>query len=86
MMAKMTLDPDNIGPVDLMDFYDRWPEFRPRATLLMNRLRVEGEDDQIVEWLVALADRVGPKDLDAEEAGDRKDEVWVADRSEDDAV
>ena len=46
-----------------MDFLVRWPNFRPRALALGDRLRREGMDADIVDLLVALTDRLGPDDF-----------------------
>ena len=51
------------GPRDLIEFHLRWPEFRHLAISLGNRPGLPENEREILRWLVALADRVGPKDL-----------------------
>lgn len=50
-------------PRDLADFHLRWPEFRMLATAVAARKELSGAERKIVRWLIQLADRVGPRDL-----------------------
>jgi hypothetical protein len=50
-------------PKDLSDFILRWPAFRTIA----ENLRKDASNDEskrfVIEWLIELADRVGPADF-----------------------
>lgn len=48
---------------DVVDFYARWPELRPRmVAITKNGSMTEGDVD-ILNWLVAVVDMVGPTDI-----------------------
>ena len=49
---------------DVADFHMRWAEFRPLAhSLCANRALSAAEQDLMV-WMVALLDRIGPQDIE----------------------
>lgn len=48
---------------DVVDFYTRWPELRPRIQALIAGEPVGEEDLEILRWLVRVVDMVGPSDL-----------------------
>jgi predicted protein tyrosine phosphatase len=50
-------------PHDLIDFYRRWPDFRPMAEALANHSGLSVSERQTVHWLMQLADRVSEQDL-----------------------
>lgn len=50
-------------PRDLADFYLRWPEFRIVAAELSKCDLLNETEKDVLEWLVRLADRVGPRDF-----------------------
>lgn len=63
-------------PVDLVDFYSRWSDFRHRAVAVVDLLDQQERDAEIVKWLVALADRIGPMDIERDsEATGNPDQV-----------
>ena len=49
--------------LDLIDFYRRWPEFRPHAMLLPERSDLSPLERETVRWLILLADRVSERDV-----------------------
>ncbi|MFN0113858.1 MAG: hypothetical protein ACKVPY_04195 [Paracoccaceae bacterium] len=48
---------------DLADFCLRWQEFRPRATSILTRATLDPAEEDCLNWLIALADRVGSDDV-----------------------
>ena len=48
---------------DLIDFYRRWPEFRPHAMLLTDRPDLPPVERETVRWLILLADRISERDV-----------------------
>ena len=48
---------------DLFDFYQRWPDLRPRMVRLAASACLEAEDRNILGTMIELVDRVGPNDL-----------------------
>ncbi len=50
-------------PRDLVDFHLRWPEFRTLAARVAENKNLAASEREIVQWLLRLADRVGPRDL-----------------------
>ena len=50
-------------PRDLVDFHLRWPEFRTLAARIAENEQLAASEREIVQWLLRLADRVGPRDL-----------------------
>lgn len=60
MMPQMK-GPEPIA--DLLDFYDRWPMLRGSVSALARDPRISEEDRETLDWLILLADRVGPADL-----------------------
>jgi hypothetical protein len=50
-------------PDDLIDFFRRWPEFRPMVEALANRSGLSVSERRTVRWLMELADRVSAHDL-----------------------
>lgn len=49
---------------DVADFHTRWREFRPVALGLGQSTRLTGAEADTLGWMIALLDRIGPKDLD----------------------
>lgn len=52
-----------LPPRDLSDFILRWPQFRAHAQALQNEPAADPQQRLVLNWLIALADRVGPADL-----------------------
>jgi predicted protein tyrosine phosphatase len=50
-------------PRDLIDFYQRWPDFRPMVEALANHSGLSVSERQAVHWLKQLADRVSEHDV-----------------------
>jgi hypothetical protein len=50
-------------PRDLIDFYQRWSDFRPMVEALANHSGLSVSERQTVHWLMQLADRVSERDL-----------------------
>lgn len=50
-------------PRDLIDFYQRWSEFRPTVVALTDRSELSLPERQIVQWLIMLADRISEHDV-----------------------
>ncbi len=48
---------------DLFDFYQRWPDLRPRMVRLVTSTRLEAEERAILNAMIDLVDRVGPSYL-----------------------
>lgn len=58
-------DPSRPAPIkDLMDFYNRWPEIRPRMQAVAAGAPPTTDDLDILNWLIRIADMIGPSDLD----------------------
>lgn len=51
------------APQDLADFNVRWGEFRDTAVGVACLPTLSVRQQEVVAWLVKLADRVGPRDL-----------------------
>jgi hypothetical protein len=51
------------APLDLIDFYRRWPEFRPMVEALANRPGLSALERQTVQWMILLVDRIGERDV-----------------------
>ena len=49
--------------VDLIDFYDRWPEERKKLLTVVETKELTAEEAQILETMILIVDRVGPSDL-----------------------
>jgi hypothetical protein len=58
-----------VPPRDLSDFILRWPSFKPSAQATMSGLAIDGRERLVLQWLIELADRVGPADIPAGKAG-----------------
>ena len=56
--------PDPGSVRDLIDFHVRWQEFRVIAEAAAAAAKLSLEEQQVVKWLIVLADRVGPRDLE----------------------
>jgi hypothetical protein len=52
-----------LGPQDLIEFHLRWREFRPIALAICANGALSPEEQDIVRWLVVMADRIGRKDI-----------------------
>jgi hypothetical protein len=50
-------------PRDLIDFYQRWPDFRPAATGLAGRADLSAPERQTLQWLILLVDRISEHDV-----------------------
>ena len=50
-------------PRDLIDFYQRWSDFRPVIEALAERSDLSRLERQTVHWLMQLADRIGERDV-----------------------
>ena len=48
---------------DLFDFYQRWPDLRPRMVRLAASTSLDAEERTILGAMIDLVDRVGPSDL-----------------------
>jgi hypothetical protein len=51
-------------PRDLIDFYQRWSDFRPMVAALANHSGLSALERQTVQWLMQLADRVSEHDVE----------------------
>jgi hypothetical protein len=54
---------DQFAPRDLIDFYQRWDEFRQTAVDMANRPDLSTLERLTVHWMVLLIDRIGERDL-----------------------
>ncbi|MEL6608815.1 MAG: hypothetical protein AAFO58_08460 [Pseudomonadota bacterium] len=63
----MMIDRDiSSGPVvDLADFYTRWPQLRDHAVSVLDRPDLTDAEREVLVWLTALADKIGPVDIEA---------------------
>jgi hypothetical protein len=50
-------------PRDLIDFYQRWSDFRLTVTRLADRSDLSPLERQTITWLVLLVDRISDHDL-----------------------
>jgi hypothetical protein len=50
-------------PRDLIDFYQRWSDFRPVVAALANRPGLSLSEQQTVQWLILLMDRISERDI-----------------------
>jgi hypothetical protein len=50
-------------PRDLIDFYQRWSDFRPMVAALASHSVLSVSERQTVQWLMQLADRVSERDV-----------------------
>jgi hypothetical protein len=50
-------------PRDLIDFYQRWSDFRLTAARLADRSDLSPLERQTITWLVLLVDRISDHDL-----------------------
>lgn len=48
---------------DVVDFYARWPELRPRIVSMIKSGAINQTDADVLNWLVAVVDMVGPTDI-----------------------
>jgi hypothetical protein len=48
---------------DVVDFYARWPELRPRVVAIAQNGTISESDVEILNWLIAVVDMIGPSDL-----------------------
>jgi hypothetical protein len=51
-------------PRDLIDFYQRWFDFRPTVAALADRSDLSLSERQTVQWLILLVDRISEHDLE----------------------
>lgn len=61
----MMIDRDfSASPVqDLADFYISWPQLRCHCASILERPDLSKDERDVLTWLQALADRIGPEDL-----------------------
>jgi hypothetical protein len=50
-------------PRDLIEFYQRWSEFRPLAAQIAKRSELSASEREVLGWLILLSDRVSEHDL-----------------------
>lgn len=50
-------------PHDLIDFYQRWSDFRPVVAALANHSGLSVSERRTLHWLMQLADRVSEHDV-----------------------
>jgi hypothetical protein len=50
-------------PSDLIDFYQRWSEFRDIAVGVVKRSEISKAQRNAVHWLILLADRIAERDI-----------------------
>jgi hypothetical protein len=50
--------------LDLVDFVRRWSDFRGVAVSVAGHPALAGDERAVIEWLIALADRVGRRDVE----------------------
>jgi hypothetical protein len=62
----VVIDNDKIHVRDVADFLLRWPEFRSVAQNAAARVSHVDQEKKVIDWLIALADRVGEDDLQPE--------------------
>ncbi|WP_143079756.1 hypothetical protein [Bosea lupini] len=62
-MNKKTLGAEAMPVRDLADFHLRWPEFRRRAVDVSQSAFLKPQDRETIMWLIRMADRIGPRDL-----------------------
>ncbi len=48
---------------DLPDFHLRWREFRPDAMRLLERGKLDPQEQEILLWLIRMADKIGERDI-----------------------
>ena len=53
-----------VGFVDLVDFFDRWPEKREKVMALVHARIQDPELAAILRTMVFVLDRVGPAEID----------------------
>jgi hypothetical protein len=51
-------------PRDLIDFYQRWSDFRPMVEALTKRRDLSRPQRQAVRWLIRLVDRISGRDVE----------------------
>jgi len=51
-------------PSDLMDFHLRWRQFRNEASEVQKVENLSPEQQEIIGWLIAMADRISEADVD----------------------
>jgi hypothetical protein len=52
-----------VRPRDLVDFHLRWLTFRSEAIVAAEDHRLTNETRETIRWLIAMADRIGARDL-----------------------
>ena len=57
---------------DLIDFHNRWQEFRPNAVKALSECQLDLPTIQTMKWLIALADRVTELDLSPSDTANRE--------------
>ncbi len=56
--------PSNSPIRDVADFHVRWAEFRPQAQSLCANRALPPADQDLLVWMIALLDRIGPQDIE----------------------
>lgn len=51
-------------PTDLMDFHLRWSQFRNEASEVQKIETLSSQQQEIIGWLIAMADRISEVDVD----------------------
>ncbi|MCK0149314.1 hypothetical protein MWU54_04715 [Marivita sp. S6314] len=51
------------GFLDLVDFFDRWPEERQKLMAVVKTKSLTDEEAELLETMILIMDRVGPADL-----------------------
>lgn len=65
----MAQSPTSVADVrDVVDFHLRWREFRSIAVGAAGNTVLKPDERGVIEWLVALADRVGERDVQSHAA------------------
>lgn len=65
----MAQSPTSVADVrDVVDFHLRWREFRSIAIAAAGNTALKPDERGVIEWLVALADRVGERDVQPQAA------------------
>jgi hypothetical protein len=54
---------EQIAPLDLIDFYRRWADFRPTTVRLAQRSDLSALERRTIHWLILLVDRISERDL-----------------------
>lgn len=64
-LKELPMGEGHLSVRDLPDFHIRWLEFRPEALRILEKKSLDGREQEILLWLIRMADRVGASDLKA---------------------